>query len=1056
MVELVGGVASSDITVGLNYGGGADAADFRGPAEVVVPAGDSSAEFKVTVFNDDIFERTERIKISIDEDSLPSGVKAGGPDEVVWEIRDGDDKPGARLQPEVLVSESKPTGRAPGTMTKASDFDQRIYYSFGWGSFRITAIDGVDYKGARGRVRWTTAKAYSTSFAVPIFPIDDSIDEPREAFKVSLLTKSGAPHDIGQPDHAYITIVDDDPTSVSMTLDTGADIDEDGGDAELSLKLGRGLFKPESLTVPIVLGGTARPGSDYRLVCSKEKGVTCAHTTTGTPKITFTGGKTESSSEVTVRVEALDDGFDEGSETITLTVEALDGDSGTNLDGGAIVVAGEVSLTIADDDPGGEAEPPDIPPPPTLSLSWVGDVYGVVENGSVSVRVSSDRPITHNDLEVSLAASAGNHYDVTLTPSVAVIKVGDSSADATLHVRDDRINQTHGRARVSIEPQPEYQIDDSAGSVRLPINDNDPPLSQIVLTVSRSSIREDAGPTDIDVFAAITGNTTSEKDLNIKVVISPPPPSKKKKVRYRSVDPINITIPAGHRQGRSWFYLAPIDDDVHDSDTKIRLSGSVRGGPAVADARLLLIDDDNPHPESIELKVHPRTIKETDSPRQVKVTAVIQYGKVFTDDVTLLLTAGDRSQFTSLGVEGIPAFELEIPAGATKGTASFRLAPIRDRVTERNMEVKVKGVVGGIGGVTVLPASVIVQDVPLPLPKPVPSPPPEPRRSVVESATPETSLIVVNPGHSPDLGVATSLAARLPNSALVFAESETLPDSTVATLNAVAPDRVFVVGDGKAISKNLIKQIGNLVGDHVGLERITGSSRTRMSVAAAQAALQLEAIDPDPERIVIVANGGRVFDVGVAAALAAPRDEAVVVYVSRDKINGAAQTFIAQRNPEKLFIVGSTDSISADAEETLVAIAPQAHVIRINGPNRVQVATAAARRTIDSRELAIQNTFVIVNGWKHKQLGIAAVIAARYENSGLLYTKGEELDDVTLRFLRVNPPGWVIIVGGHDSVDQNVEKQIAAVTGGYSRVKRYDNTGSALAAEVAQEVLAGN
>ena len=61
-----------------------------GPYIVTFPAGVTSAQFKVPINNDDIFEEEERFELNIDSSSLPSGVTVGDNNQFTMTIMDND------------------------------------------------------------------------------------------------------------------------------------------------------------------------------------------------------------------------------------------------------------------------------------------------------------------------------------------------------------------------------------------------------------------------------------------------------------------------------------------------------------------------------------------------------------------------------------------------------------------------------------------------------------------------------------------------------------------------------------------------------------------------------------------------------------------------------------------------------------------------------------------------------------------------------------------------------------------------------------------------------
>ncbi len=239
----------------------------------------------------------------------------------------------------------------------------------------------------------------TTGFAVT----DDGADEADETVVIELGTlPSGS--DPGANDEVEITITDNDATAVTLTGAAG-DVTE-GGTKTFTVTLGRGLVNGEALDVPLVFGGTATRNGDYTTACpnTPPTGVACYdlnNTNAGNkPRVTFTGPATgATATTVTLTLSAATDSAGEGGETVDIDLGALDGNSGTNLDGGA---SGTDTLAEFDiDDPANQAL--------TLSAGTLSVTEGAA--GTFTVRLSSQPTGT-----VTVAV-ASNNADVTAAPS---------------------------------------------------------------------------------------------------------------------------------------------------------------------------------------------------------------------------------------------------------------------------------------------------------------------------------------------------------------------------------------------------------------------------------------------------------------------------------------------------------------------------------------------------------------------------------------------------------------------------------------------------------------
>ena len=199
--------------------------------------------------------------------------------------------------------------------------------------------------------------------------IDQSVlDEPRETFTATLSLPSaiaGLSVDSAKST-ATVTIVDKDPTLVTLSAPTGS-VSENGGTKTLTLRLGRALVSPEVLTVPLNFGGVANRNSEYTVACASAGGVQCNNLNSGNASVTFTGGA-NASATATLTITGIEDNVEEGSESVTVSLGTLDANSGTNLDGGASG-SGSVDFNLSE-----------IP-----TIAFERDNYEVTEGGALDV-----------------------------------------------------------------------------------------------------------------------------------------------------------------------------------------------------------------------------------------------------------------------------------------------------------------------------------------------------------------------------------------------------------------------------------------------------------------------------------------------------------------------------------------------------------------------------------------------------------------------------------------------------------------------------------------------
>ena len=114
-----------------------------------------------------------------------------------------------------------------------------------------------------------------------------------------------------------------------------------------------------------------------------------------------------------------------------------------------------------------------------------------------------------------------------------------------------------------------------------------------------------------------------------------------------------LTIPAGQPSGAVTFTLIANDDDLHESDETVTVSGSTTG-LAVTETMLTIEDTDSP--PTVALTLEPLTIRENDG--ESRVTVRLSHASDADTEVTVRAADGAVTPEVS---------QLTITAGETRG-----------------------------------------------------------------------------------------------------------------------------------------------------------------------------------------------------------------------------------------------------------------------------------------------------------------------------------------------------------------------------------------------------
>ena len=383
----------------------------------------------------------------------------------------------------------------------------------------------------------------------------------------------------------------------------------------------------------------------------------------------------------TFSIQTIEDDLVEGNETFRVRIAEAKVLSLTG-DGPPIDIATHTAvLTIIDDDE----------PPTTVMLTVTPDSVSETAGGtplSVTATIQGDSRLLEQ-LPVALSVADGTATegeDYTAVPVMLYIPAGQASATApvVLFPVDDAVAggdvtvQVTGSAQgVAVTP------------ATVTITDDETLPTGVALTVSPGEVREDAGPTGLEVTATLTGGDPRAVDTLVSLVVETSGDSGAVPGVDFTAGQVTLTIPAGETTAAAALTLTPTDDVVAEGDETAQVSGT-SDGLVVSPAQLTIVDDDR-EPTGIELSVTPSEVAEDAGATDLTVTATLVDGDARGADTEVALsisgvTATETDDFTAqTGVT------LTIPAGQMSHTATLTLTPVDDTIRESAEQVAVRG-----------------------------------------------------------------------------------------------------------------------------------------------------------------------------------------------------------------------------------------------------------------------------------------------------------------------------------------------------------------------------
>ncbi|MDE2812342.1 MAG: Ig domain-containing protein, partial [Gemmatimonadota bacterium] len=536
------------------------------------------------------------------------------------------------------------------TLAEAPVVDETVSFDLVAPSSGTLAVRDTDYRATLppGRAITIAAGEIEETATLTVTPLNNEIEDGDKSLGVKATASGGSK----QTD---ITILDDETLSESITLSVNPDtISEDAGATPVAITAiltgtGKVLDEDVSLIFLEDSAGTAIRDTDY---------------TRPVARLTIPAGQVQGSGTVTIT--PIDDGEEEADETIILRVA-----SNPENEYGDPIAVGTATLTLKDT--GKRVEPP-----PT------GDTTPVFAGDAADLSATVGTAIT----PVVLPAATG---DGTLTYSVSALPAGLVFNTAT--------RTLSGTPTVAGEQTIIYTVIDGdevareGAAMTFTITVAAKPSHTIAvqsLTSSHSSIREDAGTTEITLTVTLAEAAPANESVVLDLVAPSTGTPAVRDTDYEARLPRGkaITIPAGETKGTMTLTFISIDNDKVDGSRALGVQASASGGSAQTD---ITITDDETAIMSITLSVNPHAISEQDDRTRIEVTATLK-GKELAENVTVTVEIDEASTATrDLDYGALFNKQIVIQAGSITGSTLFIVQPTVDTLAEGDETIRLIG-----------------------------------------------------------------------------------------------------------------------------------------------------------------------------------------------------------------------------------------------------------------------------------------------------------------------------------------------------------------------------
>lgn len=439
-----------------------------------------------------------------------------------------------------------------------------------------TSANGSDYTISQSPVL-IDARASSAEILIDV--IDDNTDEPNETIIIRLGTPAGAA--LGAQTVHTVTILDNDEPVVvvppTVNLNTSSqNVGENVGIVTVTAVLSKVSDSP--VNVPFSVAGTATGNAaDY---------------TIGSSPIVIPPGQL--SADLTIGV--IEDVATESDETI---IVSLGIPTGATL--GTTTVQ---TITILDNDS------PVTPTPPSVSLSSPSQ-SAVESDGNLTVTATLSEP-TDSDVIIPfiVTGTAVNGADFTITISPITITPGNTTADITISLNDDDIDENNETVVVALGTPTGATLGSRTVHTATIIDNDDPPVvttPRVTLNAASQTGPEEGGPLSVTatlsqpsasiVTVPFTVSGSAENGTDFTITASPltfAPGSTTASISINVNDDlidegnetvvISLGTPVGADLGATTMHIATIvdNDGVSTGESRIIIPSAVAGSHVIA------------------------------------------------------------------------------------------------------------------------------------------------------------------------------------------------------------------------------------------------------------------------------------------------------------------------------------------------------------------------------------------------------------------------------------------------------------------------------------------
>ena len=296
---------------------------------------------------------------------------------------------------------------------------------------------------------------------------------------------------------------------------------------------------------------------------------------------TLTIPANQTSSEGTVTLTAKDNKVDAETKEVTVT--------GTLTHNLLVTGPDPVTLTITDDD--------------TRGVTVTPTALSVNEGASNTYEVDlTSEPIA----PVTVTMTATSDADVRVLPPSLSFGTGnwDKPQRVTVTAQDetDPTDVADESATITHTVSGGDYAGETAADVAVTVEDDEAASDEVVLTVNRATVAEEAGRTTVTVTGTLNGVPRTDETA-VSVEVSPGTATQGTDFTADRTS-FTLTIEANQKSGTASFALTPQNDTIDEPDKTVTVRGSTTAaGLTVTPAPVTVTIEDNDNPPTVRLEV---------------------------------------------------------------------------------------------------------------------------------------------------------------------------------------------------------------------------------------------------------------------------------------------------------------------------------------------------------------------------------------------------------------------------------------------------------------------